>query len=141
MKLEPVEPSLCEDEGCPNKGEHVCVTTKTFPTEAVLTITTTIMLTTMENVYKVLNHLSGFAVYTHQIPDLMRHYGPLLEKQFPQLVPEVGYNVRDDWSGFLDHMIAKVGPYLDVPEMHVKPLQPTDGLEGVDVVTVVVGDK
>jgi hypothetical protein len=62
----------------------------------VLTITTHMLLTEVEDLYKIMGFMLNQTLWTHQLPDAAEICGPALLKQFPQLetvtLPE---NIQD----------------------------------------------
>lgn len=64
-------------------------TEKQFDLGAVLTVTTGVMLTTIEELYKILNHMTGDDLFTHQLPRASRACAPELLHQHPDLPTEV----------------------------------------------------
>lgn len=59
--------------------------TKTFPVAVVLAVTTGRVLCSIEQIYDVVNWITGDNIYTHQIPRAMRFGKPILEKAYPEL--------------------------------------------------------
>jgi hypothetical protein len=63
--------------------------TKTFTLAAVLTITTGRLVSSMDDVYEILNHITGDNLFTHVLPRALRFAAPLLlgeESPLPALV-------------------------------------------------------
>lgn len=83
---------------------------KMFPLGTVLTVTTGRLYSPdgMGGVYKILNHLSGQKVMTHQIPRVLKACQPHVRAQFPHL-PGDNEEVKD-----LEAAVARWGPHLMV---------------------------
>jgi hypothetical protein len=58
---------------------------KEFAIETVLSVTTGLLLTGIDDVYKILNYMTGDELFTHQLPRAARQVKPELLKQHPAL--------------------------------------------------------
>lgn len=58
---------------------------ETFTLGQVLTVTTTRLVCDIDDLYKILSHITGDSIYTHQIPRALRFAGPLLIAAHPEL--------------------------------------------------------
>lgn len=91
---------------------------KKFDLGTVLSITTSVLLTDIGNVYEILNYMTGDDIYTHQIPRALDECAPAILKQFPQLqeidTESVG---EENWNEFLSDNVKKYGN-----EFEIKPL-------------------
>jgi hypothetical protein len=66
-----------------------------------------ILLTSMGDVYAVLNYMTGDDLYTHQLPRAARWVRPIIEEQHPWIVEELAYVNKFPWDAMSrDH--AKV---------------------------------
>lgn len=91
--------------------------TKKFHIGDVLSVTTCQILgpNKMDGLYKILKHLCGEEIYTHQLPRVMRQCGPLLLKQHPQLAAVTGSGVTaDTYQQWLAGVVAEFGEQLDI---------------------------
>lgn len=59
--------------------------TRKFPIDAVLSVTTGMLLTELGDVYKVIDFLSGQVHMTHQLPAAQRRLTPVIYAQFPRI--------------------------------------------------------
>lgn len=86
-----------------------------FTLGEVLSITDGRLMCDMGGVYRILNHMTGDNLFTHQLPRAARECKPFLLKQFPQLA-----NVKMDNFGpenaqkILDALQAEYGNEFDV---------------------------
>lgn len=104
------------------------VTTKPMPLGDILSVTTGALVSRdhMDGLYRILNHMTGEPVFTHQIPRVGRECTPRLLEQHPQLaditVPDWSGGVdKDTVYAWLDEMEAIYGT-----ELPVTPLAPGD---------------
>lgn len=71
----------------------------------------------IEGIYKILSHMAGTEVYTHQIPELGRQAEPVLKEAFPFLenviVPEI--KTEEDVKAFAADVEGAYGDYFEVP--------------------------
>ena len=103
---------------------------KEFDLGAILNITTKRLFTSMEDVYEVLNYLTGDSIYTHQLPRVM----PIAKTYVLSLHPEltgvgdtVEINSFDDAKAFINEQKKVFGNKLPL-----KPMSKTDGYSYVD---------
>jgi len=72
----------------------------------------------MEGAYKILNHMTGDKLYTHQ---LNRAHEPAKEaifSQYPELKQiEVSVVDNNDWQTWLNEQAQKYGEYFDIEPM------------------------
>lgn len=59
--------------------------TKPFPLRQVLSITSGRLVCDMDDVYEILNFITGDNLYTHVLPRAARFAGPLIKEQYPDL--------------------------------------------------------
>ena len=64
-----------------------------FPLEVVLTITTGILLCKVQDVYEILDFMSGDENFTHQLPRVGDECKPYILAQYPELVGITGEGV------------------------------------------------
>lgn len=83
------------------KGKLV---SKTFTLDVVLTVTTGILLTTIDELYRILDHLTGDQLFTHQLPRAAEFAKPLLFEKYPELetiqIPQL--SSQEEVDDFLD---------------------------------------
>jgi hypothetical protein len=119
----------------------------------VLTITTGRLVSRdhIDGVYRILNHMTGDNLFTHQLPRAMDECRPDLLRQHPDLaaitVPD-GIDSAETCAAWLDSLEPVYGSVRDVEPLHpddhtqIDPLAEL-GLRGVrkaSVIPVVVGD-
>jgi hypothetical protein len=86
----------------------------------------------MEGVYKILNHMTGEAVFTHQIGRIMQEASPVLKKALPEFtewVNESGYGLvldEDSHKEWLGRLTKRWGEELEVPVMDVNQHESID---------------
>ncbi len=101
-----------------------------FDLGAILNITTSRLFTNMDDVYEVLDYLTGDSIYTHQIPRVMDAAQPYVLSLHPEL-KGVGDNVEinsfEDAKAFVDEQKKIFGEKLSL-----KPMSKTDGYSYVD---------
>ena len=99
----------------------------TFTLGQVLSITTGKLLCEIGGVYKILNHMTGDNLFTHQLPRASRECAPHLLTQFPHLAAINAESVTaDNWAAWLHDQVLEHGN-----EFAVKPL-PKDAHEFID---------
>ena len=103
---------------------------KEFDLGAILNITTKRLFTSMEDVYEVLNYLTGDSIYTHQLSRVM----PIAKAYVLSLHPEltgvgdtVEINSFDDAKAFIKEQKKVFGNKLPL-----SPMGKTDGYSYVD---------
>ena len=106
-----------------------------FDLGTVLTITTGILLTKIDNVYKILDYMTGDSLFTHQLPRVSRECEPILLKQFPQLKGiDVSDVNSDNWNDFLQKQIEIFGNEFEVipvslfEHQHIDPLEELESM-------------
>ncbi len=58
---------------------------KSFTLDIVLTVTSGILLTPIDELYRILNYLTGEQLYTHQLPRASEFAKPHIFKKYPEL--------------------------------------------------------
>lgn len=103
---------------------------KEFDLGSILNITTKRLFTSMEDVYEVLNYLTGDSIYTHQLPRVM----PIAKTYVLSLYPEltgvgdtVEINSFDDAKAFINEQKKVFGNKLPL-----SPMGKTDEYSYVD---------
>lgn len=89
----------------------------TFHLGDILSITTGRLVSPerMDGIYSLLCFLVGGAVYTHEIPDLVERYRPILLAQHPQLNELDGYGItRNNCAAWLIEQVKEFGERLIV---------------------------
>jgi len=93
--------------------------TKCFPTTAVLSTTTGILISDIGGVYDVLNYMTGESVFTHQIPRISREATPVIVAMHPQLqaaIDEASSVTPENWAEWRDRWLDRYGPEIAVPK-------------------------
>lgn len=82
---------------------------KSFTLDAVLTVTSGILLTPIDELYKILDYLTGQQLFTHQLPRAADFAKPHILKKYPELknidIPEV--SSEEEVKSFLDSLKEK----------------------------------
>mgnify|MGYP001611083412 CR=1 FL=1 len=87
----------------------------TFTLGEVLSITTGKLFCPIGVVYKILNHMTGDNLFTHQLPRAMREMQPHLLAQFPQLAAVNAEPVTtENWQAWLRDQVLEHGDEFDV---------------------------
>jgi hypothetical protein len=82
-----------------------------FTLGEVLTALTGVMLCPIDDVYKVLNFLTGESLYTHQLPRAFRVCQPFVAQQHPDLAALDWSGVGPTtWRAWLDARVERFGP-------------------------------
>ena len=103
---------------------------KQFDLGAILNITTGILFTSMDDVYEVLNYLTGDSIFIHQIPRVMDAAKPYVLSLHPELEGVgvgVAINSFEDAKAFVDEQKKIYGNKLSLT-----PMSKTDGYSHVD---------
>jgi hypothetical protein len=103
---------------------------KTFQLGDVLSVTDGHLMTSIHNVYAILDYMTGENLFTHQLPRAARVCAPYLLKQFPQLKDVKCEEITpDNWRGCLDSLVKQFGDKFEV-----EPL-PKGAYTAVDPIT------
>lgn len=116
-----------------------------FNLGAVLTVTTGRLLCSFDDLYGILNHMTGDNLFTHQLPRASEACEKPLLAQFPQLadvqVPEV-LSGKDDVEAWLNTQQTVYGDTFDVEPLeswrHIDPITELAGKTGKPVIPVVI---
>lgn len=103
---------------------------KEFDLGVILNITTMRLFTNMEDVYEILNYLTGDNIYTHQIPRVMSIAKTYILSLYPELTGvgnTVEINSFDDAKVFINEQKKVFGNKLSL-----SPMEKTDGYSYVD---------
>lgn len=100
------------------------MSTKEFPTGAVLSVVTDILVSEnhIDGVYEVLNWMTGESLYTHQLPRVGREAKPIILAMHPHLsaaVSEAKQVNADNWREWLDAWKARYGETIAVPRLTI----------------------
>ena len=93
--------------------------TKSFPTPAVLSAITGMLICDIGNVYEVLQWMTDGPVWTHQLPRIGREAEPVLLAAHPSLAEAIAEAQQinpDNWETWRDRWIERYGPTLEVPK-------------------------
>jgi hypothetical protein len=98
--------------------------TKEFPTGAVLSVVTGILVSEnhMDGVYEVLNWMTGESLFTHQLPRVGREAEPVILAVHPELeqAKEEADQVNgDNWREWLKTWKGRYGETISVPRMPI----------------------
>jgi hypothetical protein len=84
---------------------------QTFTLGEVLMVLTGRLLCDVNDVYRILNYLTGVSLYTHQLPRATRVVAPYVAEQHPDLADLDWSDVNwADWQGWLNVQIGRFGP-------------------------------
>jgi hypothetical protein len=103
---------------------------KVFDLGAILNITTCRLLTNMDDIYEVLNYLTGDSIYTHQIPRVIKVARSYVLSLYPELNGidnDVVINSFEDAKIFIDEQKQVFGEKLPL-----MPMSKADGYSYVD---------
>lgn len=92
----------------------------TFPTLDVLSAVTGRLMADIGGVYRVLNHMTGEQLFTHQLPRVGREAQPVLLALHPtlqQAVDEAEQVTPDNYREWADQWLDRYGPEIAVPKM------------------------
>jgi hypothetical protein len=88
---------------------------RTFTLGAVLSALSGKLLCSMDDLYRVLNFLTGEDLYTHQLPRAFKVAAPFVAQQHPELAlldwSTVG---RETWQPWLTAQVERFGPTLEL---------------------------
>lgn len=109
--------------------------TQYFDLGTILSITTSKLLTKMDNVYKILDYMTGDRLFTHQLPRVNREMAPVILAQHPQLkdIDASGVNT-ENWSDFLAEQEKRFGKTLPIAPCGLfehKKIDPQEELESM----------
>jgi len=93
---------------------------KQFDLGAILNITTSRLFTNMDDVYEVLNYLTGDSLFTHQLPRVMETAKPYVLSLYPQLEGvgvDVVINSFEEAKAFIDEQKKIYGDKLPLTPM------------------------
>jgi len=93
---------------------------KEFDLGAILNITTSRLFTNMDDVYEVLNYLTGDSLFTHQLPRVMETAKPYVLSLYPQLEGvgvDVVINSFEEAKAFIDEQKKIYGDKLPLTPM------------------------
>jgi len=107
------------------------LTTKEFPTSAVLSTVTGRLMGDIGGVYEVLNWMTGESVFTHQIPRISREAQPVIVSMHPTLseaISEAEQVTTDNWREWLTTWEDRYGPIIAVPRLDLDQHERIDPL-------------
>lgn len=105
---------------------------KEFPTEAVISAATGMLICPFDKVHEVCTYMAGEPVWTHQLPRVGREVEATLKQRHPELAQtfaEAEGITPDNWQEFRDRFIARHGATLTVAPMS------EDQHQGIDPVS------
>lgn len=95
--------------------------TKPFPTAAVLSTITGVLVCEIGEVYEICAWMSGEPVFTHQLPRVGREAQAVLTALRPDLqlaVSEASAVTPENYESWRDIWIARYGAEIEVPRMN-----------------------
>ncbi len=100
------------------------MTTKEFPTGAVLSVVTGILVSEnhIGGVYEVLNFMTGESLFTHQLPRVSREALPVILAAHPELqaaVDEAEQVTAENWREWLATWKARYGERIAIPKLNI----------------------
>ncbi len=104
--------------------------TKEFDLGAILNISTSRLFTNMDDVYDVLNYLTGDEIYSHQIPRVMKTAKSYVLSLYPELEGigvDVAISSFEDAKAFVDEQKKTFGEKLPL-----SPMSKADGYIPMD---------
>lgn len=107
------------------------MTTKAFPTSAVLSVLTGVLLGKIDGVYEVTTFMAGESVFTHQIPRVSREAVPVILAMHPDLEPviaEAEQVTPENWQQWLTTWTDRYGDEIAVPIMNIAEHERIDPL-------------
>ena len=128
---------------------------KDFPIGVVLSITTGRLCCDMDDVYKILNYLTGDNLFTHQLPRASRECKPWILRRHPELV-NVDVSMFDSWpaegmrfqvAAWVEEQAFRFGSTImldPIPQdehCKIDPVAEAEQMIGKDKVVVVSTDK
>lgn len=93
---------------------------KDFPTEAVISAATGMLICPIDGVYEVCAYMAGEPVWTHQLPRVGREIEASLRARRPDLLAtfdEAKEVTPDNWQTYLSRFIERHGPTISVAPM------------------------
>lgn len=98
-----------------------------YPTAAILTILTDILLTDFETVGRTAGAILGRPLWTHEIPAAFAELEPWIKANCPQLanIDTTGLTA-DRWSYWLSEQVARLGESVIVPTVTYSALAEKD---------------
>ena len=102
-----------------------------FSTLTVATVISGKMLARIDEIYKILDYMTGDAIFTHQIPRAMKTCRPELQKQFPDLAAAIDpAAINEETAAAVSgEIVGKFGPELEVAPLPAGEWQPKDPIE------------
>jgi len=95
---------------------------KSFGLGTILSITTGRLLTSIDNVYEILNFMTRDNLFTHQLPRASKECAPWILRQHPQLKDVDASNVtKDNLQEYLKQQID----FYDI-SLEIEPIQRDD---------------
>ena len=122
------------------------MTTRKFHIGTILSITDGHLLAPnkIDDVYDILNFMTGDSLFTHQLPRAMKECAPHLLKKHPQLAAFDGSGITTkNYEEELQKAIKRFGEWMQVESLepgahlHIDPIQEAEGMMGADKVIVV----
>jgi len=103
---------------------------KQFDLEVILTVSTGMLLTDMDNLYTILSHLTGESICTHQIPEILPMASQYVLDTYPQLreVVLADGQIKSKWQKklFIAKLKVKYGtrlPLTPISKNHMYAFQ------------------
>jgi hypothetical protein len=115
-----------------------------FELGTLLSITDGHMMADMDNIYKILDFMTGESNFTHQLPRVADVCKPVILTQHPELASFDGSNItRENVRSILAEAIKKYGNEFEIEPLasynHVNPFEELQQMVGdKPIITVVV---
>ena len=95
-----------------------------------MSASTGFLLCIVDELYEILDYMTGDSLFTHALPRASRECTPYLKEQFP-FINDIDATVvtKDNWQQFLNEQIAKYGEWHIVKPMHAEDHEVIDPIE------------
>jgi hypothetical protein len=116
----------------------------TFDLGAVLSVTTSVLLCPLDELYEILNFMTGDNLFTHQLPRASRVCGQQILQQHPGLeIVDASGVTRENWETFLSeqkHLFGDAVPLVPLTDWEYKdPVDEATEMVGEEKVTIWIG--
>lgn len=110
-----------------------------FPTSVILSVVYDRLLCKIDDVYRILNFVTGDSIYTHQIPRACRTVSPWILQGLPQLRDWKSSEINtQNWQSYVKLASEKFGERLLVKKM---PRSMWTHIDAVEEAKAMVGDE
>jgi L-fucose isomerase-like protein len=121
-----------------------------FSIGTILTVTHSIMLTTMPELYDIFNYMLDDNLFTHQLPRASRFCEPFIDAQYPQIKREWVYSDEineNNWKEYLEKAEKMFGKELEINKVpsgvwtYKDPIEEMKEMVPKDKIIIVNQDK